>query len=367
LAELNDAQRAIGTATGRDTRPLFRFPFGASNARTVAGVNSLGYGSIRWTVDTLGWKGTVSNKCEPGGQTVATVVAAALAKAQPGEIILMHVGSACDHTTLDATALPHIIAGLRARGYGFVSLGDFLHQYRTDVFVRGTDGGIWSKWWDGAAWHGWGSAGGSVQQPGIPGGGSRDVDPAAVTRAFSHVEVFVRWRDDQLYHRSWDNGRWSAWEPRGGVLRSGPGAASWAPNRLDIFVRGTDNQMWHKWWDGTRWSTWQPRGGTLTSAPAATAGSAGRLDVVVRGTDAGLWWRSLQGGTWTAWRPLGSPPRSGGVSQQPAVAAWAANRLDVFARSTNDSHLWHRWWNGAGWSAWEDLGGILTSAPTAAA
>jgi peptidoglycan/xylan/chitin deacetylase (PgdA/CDA1 family) len=362
--EVNDAQAAIQAATGRDSRPLFRFPFGARDGRTVTDVNSLGYGNIRWSVDTLGWKGTLANTCEPGGQTVNSVVAAALGGAQPGEIILMHVGSACDHTTLDATALPRIIAGLKAQGYAFVSLADFVRQYRMDVFARGADGGVWTKWWDGSAWHAWDSLGGSVPQPVIPGGGTRDVDPAAVLRGFGHVDVFVRWSDNQLYHRSWDNERWSSWEALGGGLRSGPGAASWGTNRVDIFVRGTDDQLWHKWWDGTRWNGWEPLGGALTSAPAVTAWDVGRLDVFVRGTDGGLWWKTLQAGMWASWRPLGGSPA--GINQQPAVAAWGPNRLDLFARATNGNHLWHKSWNGAFWSGWEDLGGVLTSAPTVA-
>ena len=35
----------------------------------------------------------------------------------------MHVGShPTDHSTLDANALPRVISGLRAAGYGFVTL-----------------------------------------------------------------------------------------------------------------------------------------------------------------------------------------------------------------------------------------------------
>ena len=46
-----------------------------------------------------------------------------LAAAQPGEIVLMHLGSNPDDgTTLDAAALPATIDGLRARGYSFVTL-----------------------------------------------------------------------------------------------------------------------------------------------------------------------------------------------------------------------------------------------------
>jgi peptidoglycan/xylan/chitin deacetylase (PgdA/CDA1 family) len=116
-AQVQDAQQAVLRVNGADTRPLFRFPFGDVNSRVIADVNGLGYVPVRWTVDSLGWEGT------SGGQTVQTVTNRVLAAAQPGEIVLMHLGSNPDDgTTLDATALPAIITGLQARGYGFVTL-----------------------------------------------------------------------------------------------------------------------------------------------------------------------------------------------------------------------------------------------------
>jgi len=116
-AEVQGAQQAILRANGTDARPLFRFPFGDVNSRVLADVNGLGYVAVRWTVDSLGWEGT------SGGQSVQSVASRVLAAAQPGEIVLMHLGSNPDDgTTLDAAALPAIIDGLRARGYGFVTL-----------------------------------------------------------------------------------------------------------------------------------------------------------------------------------------------------------------------------------------------------
>jgi peptidoglycan/xylan/chitin deacetylase (PgdA/CDA1 family) len=111
-----DAQQAIITTNGVDPRPLFRFPFGDVNSRVVGDVNRLGYVPVRWTVDTLGWEGT------GGGQSRQTVINRVLGALQPGEIVLMHVGSAPDGSTLDASALPTIIDSLRARGYTFVTL-----------------------------------------------------------------------------------------------------------------------------------------------------------------------------------------------------------------------------------------------------
>jgi peptidoglycan-N-acetylglucosamine deacetylase len=116
-AEVQGAQQAILRADGADARPLFRFPFGDVNSRVLADVNGLGYVAVRWTVDSLGWEGA------SGGQSVQAVTNRVLAAAQPGEIVLMHLGSNPDDgTTLDAAALPAIIDGLRARGYSFVTL-----------------------------------------------------------------------------------------------------------------------------------------------------------------------------------------------------------------------------------------------------
>ncbi len=119
-SEVRRAERAIRKATGDDPRPLFRFPYGARDTRTIGIVNDLGYGSIRWTVDTLGWKGRAE------GRTAATVRARVLAALRPGAIVLMHVGSAPDGSTLDADALPSLIAAIRARGYRLVELGAYV-------------------------------------------------------------------------------------------------------------------------------------------------------------------------------------------------------------------------------------------------
>ena len=113
---LGGAQQ-IASVTGKNPAPLFRFPFGDTDARTIAIANQAGYVPVRWTVDTLGWEGTA------GKISAAVVVSRVLAAARPGEIVLMHVGSnPDDHTTFDAAALPQVISGLRARGYSFVTL-----------------------------------------------------------------------------------------------------------------------------------------------------------------------------------------------------------------------------------------------------
>jgi peptidoglycan/xylan/chitin deacetylase (PgdA/CDA1 family) len=119
--EITTTQAGIIAATGRDPRPLFRFPYGVSDPRTIRIVNDLGYGAFRWTIDTLGWKGT------SGGQSTATVLRRVLSGLRPGAIMLLHVGANPDDgSTLDADALPTLISQLRARGYGFVTVSPYL-------------------------------------------------------------------------------------------------------------------------------------------------------------------------------------------------------------------------------------------------
>lgn len=116
--EVRAAEAEIRTTTGEDPRRFFRFPFGARTTHLVELLNELCYVPFRWTVDTLGWKGT------SGGQSVSTVVARVVDAAKPGAIVLMHVGShPKDRSTLDADALPRVIKRLRGMGYGFVRLG----------------------------------------------------------------------------------------------------------------------------------------------------------------------------------------------------------------------------------------------------
>lgn len=120
-SQITTGQAAVKAGTAYDPRPLFRFPEGARNARTIGIANSLGYTGIRWTVDTLGWQGT------SGGRSAQSVLTRVLDGARNGEIVLMHVGShPTDGSMLDAQALPAVIRELRARGYGFVTVPEIL-------------------------------------------------------------------------------------------------------------------------------------------------------------------------------------------------------------------------------------------------
>jgi peptidoglycan/xylan/chitin deacetylase (PgdA/CDA1 family) len=106
----------IKAGTGHDPKPLFRFPYGDRDARTIRVVNAMGYSSVRWSLDTWGWMGPAE------GQSDATVLHRVATMLEPGAIVLLHIGANKDGSTLDADALPAILRLLKHRGYRTVTL-----------------------------------------------------------------------------------------------------------------------------------------------------------------------------------------------------------------------------------------------------
>jgi peptidoglycan/xylan/chitin deacetylase (PgdA/CDA1 family) len=122
--EIRRAEWWIRASTGRDPRPYFRFPYGDRSARAIAIVNSLGYTSIRWSLDTWGWMGPAE------GQSRATVLHRVATMLRPGDVLLLHVGANRDGSTLDADALPAILRLFERRGYRTVTLDRYVSAPR---------------------------------------------------------------------------------------------------------------------------------------------------------------------------------------------------------------------------------------------
>ena len=243
-------------------------------------------------------------------------------------------------------------------------------QNRLDIFGLGTDGAMYHKAWDGTAWRPspWtgsvSAASSPVRRPSPPGAttGSIFSGSAPTARCITRRGTAPRWRPSLL-----------DWERLGGVFTSPPAVAAWGQNRLDIFGLGTDGAMYHKAWDGTAWRPspldWERLGGVFTSPPAVTAWGQNRLDIFGLGTDGAMYHKAWDG---TAWRPsLLDWERLGGVfTSPPAVTAWGQNRLDIFGLGT-DGAMYHKAWDGAAWRPslldWERLGGVFTSPPAVTA
>ncbi len=203
-------------------------------------------------------------------------------------------------------------------------------------------------------------------------GGVCTASPAAVSwdSSYLRLDVFVRGSDGGLWWKYYQNG-WSTWHSLGGQLAAGtgPAVASWSAGRLDVFVEGTNGALYHKWYSGGAWSSWQNLGGKLTASPAATFDMsvpyppANSIWVFVRGTDGAVWQKVWNGtaSAWSTWTPLGGQvaPNTG-----PAVS----QTLVLFVQGT-DHQLWHRN-HGGSWSSWATLGGkpsepLSTASPSA--
>jgi peptidoglycan/xylan/chitin deacetylase (PgdA/CDA1 family) len=103
----------IRSQVGVPLAPYFRPPYGEYNDSVLTDLAANGYTlNILWTVDTLGWN----------GYTTDQILQRVLNGAVPGAIMLMHVGA----QSQDAAALPQMIDQLRARGFRFATVADFI-------------------------------------------------------------------------------------------------------------------------------------------------------------------------------------------------------------------------------------------------
>jgi len=110
--ELDKTEALVKKITGVSMKPYFRPPYGDYDDSVNADVYADGYRyNVLWGVDSRGWQSA------PPDQIIPSV----LAQAQPGAIILFHLG-----VVQDAVALPAIIDGLRSMGYGFVTVPEMI-------------------------------------------------------------------------------------------------------------------------------------------------------------------------------------------------------------------------------------------------
>ena len=93
---------------------LFRPPYGAYDAQTLATIRQLRMLMVLWTIDT-------GDYLRPASSVIAARV---LQAAQPGAIVLMHDGGGDRSQTVGA--LPEIITGLRRRHYRLVTVPQLL-------------------------------------------------------------------------------------------------------------------------------------------------------------------------------------------------------------------------------------------------
>src|SRR5207247_9510953 len=102
--EIAAAATLILRATGRDTHPLFRFPYGARDARTLALCRRLGYVSVRWTVDTWGWMGLQLQCLAGAGRRGLGILV-------PGVVVVVVICRTGDRRELECVTRTHVVNG----------------------------------------------------------------------------------------------------------------------------------------------------------------------------------------------------------------------------------------------------------------
>lgn len=236
-----------------------------------------------------------------------------------------------------------------------------------DIYVRGKDNRLWQKWWTGSEW-----------MPSDLGWSLHDDGDFRFTRAPDVVaggnfrDVYVRGIDGGVYHKFWDGTAWSPWFHLGGKIKGSPSAVKPSPTTLDIYVRGEDDRLWQKWWTGSEWMPsdlgWSMHDDgdfRLGSAPCVVAAGPDFRDVYVRGMDGSVYHKVWDGKSWTGWFNLG-----GQIKGAPCAVLAPGGLPDIYVRGTDD-HLWQKWWNGTAWMpsdlGWirHDDGFLLGSSPAA--
>ncbi len=112
--EIGAGVDAFRRMSGLPTVPLFRPPYGSTDARIGAIAARKGFRHlVLWDVDPRDWE----------GHSAATIEERVAAEAHEGAIVLLH--SNTPHT---AAALPNIIEGLRASGHTLVTISTLLQS-----------------------------------------------------------------------------------------------------------------------------------------------------------------------------------------------------------------------------------------------
>ena len=122
--------------------------------------------------------------------------------------------------------------------------------------------------------------------------------PSVLSNGPNFREVFVRGKDGGVYHKFWNGNAWSSWFGIGGHIKEAPSAVLIGPASYEIYARGSDDRLWQKAWDAKSkkwlpsdfgWTMHNEGNDRIASAPAAVTVSEFMRDVYVRGFDGAVY------------------------------------------------------------------------------
>lgn len=114
--QINRGAAAIERVTGKSPWPLFRFPYGARNDRTMQILKDLGYRSVFWTYDSL-------DSVDPPKSAAFLIsrITGLSDNQLDGAVILLHLGNLTSGEALDP-----ILANLQGRGFKIVTISELI-------------------------------------------------------------------------------------------------------------------------------------------------------------------------------------------------------------------------------------------------
>ncbi|WP_212763988.1 M64 family metallopeptidase [Streptomyces sp. I05A-00742] len=183
-----------------------------------------------------------------------------------------------------------------------------------DVFWAGADGKIWSNWWDQTTGMGWFNHNPFPIGRDFPVAAAAGTGIAVVARNPNHMDVFWAGTDGKIWSNWWDLNTGMGWYdhdtfPIGATfpVPAGPGTGiavvARNPNHMDVFWAGTDGKIWSNWWDlntGMGWYNHNPFP-IATSFPVPAAPGTGIAVVARNPNHMDVFWAGTDGKIWSNW------------------------------------------------------------------
>ena len=234
---------------------------------------------------------------------------------------------------------------------------------KLDIFVVGTDGGVYTAAWEpdfADGWHGWWRIGSIVVPQGAMVG--------AVVRSADHLDIFVTDIHGAIQTAAWEpdfaDGWHGWWTLNGGAAAPGSPvhAVSRSTDKLDIFVTGTNGGVYTAAWEpdfADGWHGWWRIGSMqvpLGSHVNAVSRSTDKLDIFatdIHGAIQTAAWEAAFTDGWHGWWTMNGGAAAPGA---PVTAvSRSTDHLDIFVVGTNSrvytaawepdfTDGWHGWW-----------------------
>jgi len=227
-----------------------------------------------------------------------------------------------------------------------------------DLFMTGSDGAVWSTWWEALkGWQPW-----FLIHPEIKAATGSPVTATWAPRHPDHLDLFMTGTDGAVWSTWWEAA--SGWQPWFSIhpeVKAKPQVqvtALWRDQHLDLFMTSSDGAVWSTWWEAAHgWQPWFAIHAEVKGAAGSpvTANWAPRqpdhLDLFMTGADGvvwSTWWEQAHG--WQPWFAI--HPEVKAEPGVPVTALWRDQHLDLFMTSL-DGAVWSTWWEAApGWQGW---------------